>query len=174
MKSPSNRLYFTQGHKKLRRSLNPDLCVSGAMTMTNCLGLPGTIPVSGSKPAYPGNSSVPGTLGQWVPLSGKHHIKWVQLQEMRSQVTCEVCPKIQVIDHHVCFLFSFHYYLSWYKTRLFGCFENNYPNLRKHLWDNKFRNWLSHWHIKGPMKYYSNNSSLALSEEHSLSKQITI
>lgn len=107
MKIPSNTLYFTQGHKKLRRSLNPDLCVSGAMTMIKCLGLPGTIPVSGSKPAFPGNSSVPGTLGQWVPLSGKYHIKWVQLQEMRSQVTCEVCLKIQVIDHHVCFLFPF-------------------------------------------------------------------
>jgi len=55
--------------------LNPDLCDSGAMTVTNRLGLPGTIPVLGSKSPVPGNSSVPGTLGQWVPLFGKHHIK---------------------------------------------------------------------------------------------------
>lgn len=114
------------------------------------------------------------TQGQQMPLFGKHHIKWVRLEEMRSQGTYQVCPKIQVIKQHVYFLFSFYYCLPWYiKLVCFAVLKTTIL-IHKNLWANKFRKWFSHCHIKGCKKSCSDNSSLAFSEEHPLSKQITI
>lgn len=135
---PSYQVIFCPGSQNhvTKWNLNPDLCVSWVMGVTNHPGLPGTVLVLEQKVWSPRkllSSRHTGRLSLlvWQIL---HQMNRVQGNEKLGEL--QNMLKRQIIDQHVCFLFSFYCYLSWYKTSLsLQCFENHYPHLQESVID---------------------------------------
>lgn len=150
--------HFTQLYKKCvaKVDLNPDLCDSEVIMMTNGPCFPGLSQFCKEKSWVPGTFSIPGTLGWLVTLFGKYCIKWMYSR-------WEAWWVVKYVIYVSYWPVGLHYFLllllSWCKTSLFlQCFENHYLTPHKRvLWSNKYRKWFSHWHIIDPQKSHNNS-----------------
>lgn len=130
------------------------------MRVTDLPGLPEPVPVLDQKVWSPRHTGTVGPLTWQIP----HQMHKVTGNEKPDELKNML--KMQVINQHVCLLFSFYYDLTCSKLAYFYNILKTAVLIYKSLGSNKFRKWFSCWHIEGPEKYCSNNSSLTLFGQH--------